>query len=68
MSGMWAMMAFGVVVWVLVIVALVAGIIWLMRRSPASRSDRAFEILRERYARGEITREEYEARRRDLAA
>jgi putative membrane protein len=33
---------------------------------PPSSSDRAQEILKERYARGEISREEYEEMRRDL--
>lgn len=41
------------------------------RPSPASRQDppppnRAFAILAERYARGELTREEFLERRRDL--
>lgn len=31
------------------------------------RADRALEILRERYARGEIDRETYERMKRDLA-
>ncbi len=30
------------------------------------RHDSALEILRERYARGELTRDEFQARRRDL--
>ena len=32
----------------------------------ASGSDSAMQILRERYARGDISREEFEAKRRDL--
>ncbi len=32
----------------------------------ASRSDSALEILKKRYARGEINKEEYEARKKDL--
>ncbi len=32
----------------------------------AGAGGRALEILKERYARGEMTREEYEERRRDL--
>ena len=68
MWGMSRMMVFMVVGWLLVIVAIVAGVWWLATfRRPTSRNG-ALEILRERYPRGEISREEYESRRRDLAA
>jgi putative membrane protein len=40
---------------------------WLLAQG-RERPDRALEILRERYARGEMNREEFEARRRDLGA
>ena len=33
---------------------------------PAVRNERALEILKERYARGEITREQYQEMRHDL--
>ncbi len=53
----------------LLVVALVAAIRWLWTNVPAERAqDRALTILRERYARGEINREEFEARRRDLSS
>lgn len=49
---------------------MVAGIViaiwWLVHQERGSRSDAALEILRERYARGEIDREEFLARKRDL--
>ena len=51
---------------VLVIVASVLGIRWLMGATGARRSDPAVAILRERYARGEISKEEFEAKMRDL--
>ena len=52
--------------WGLVITGLVLVVRWLANQSRESRSDRALEILRERYARGEIGREEFEAKKRDL--
>lgn len=62
------MMFFMVLAWLLIITAVVAGVWWIVRNvRPASRNG-ALDILRERYARGEITREEYESRRRDLVA
>ncbi len=42
------------------------GIRWLGSQEKESRSDSAVEILRQRYARGEINKEEYEAKKRDL--
>jgi putative membrane protein len=56
------MMAF----WGLVIAGLVLGVRWLVRQGHGGQPDRALQILRERYARGEIDKEEFEARRRDL--
>jgi uncharacterized membrane protein len=47
-------------------IAAVLGIRWLARAGRGSRHDPAVAILRERYARGEISREEFEARLRDL--
>lgn len=67
--GMAGMMLWMVVGSLLVVAVVVLGVWWLVRAVRPSRSnDRALEVLRERYARGEITREEFEARRRDLAA
>jgi putative membrane protein len=57
--------------------ALIVGAIWLVSRGsgsggfnlgqqdPRAKAD-PLEILRQRYARGEITREEYQAMREDL--
>ena len=71
MWGMWGAWGFGMmlmmlVFWGLIIVGLVLGIRWLVSQGHESRSDTAMDILRQRYARGEIDKEEFEARRRDL--
>lgn len=51
--------------------AVVALVVIVMRRTCMSRAphqDSAMEIVRARYAKGEITRDEFEATRRDLTA
>ena len=50
----------------LVIAALVLGIRWLVTQGRESRSDSALDILRQRYARGEIDKDQFEAIKRDL--
>lgn len=70
MWGVWgfSMMAVMLVVWGLAIAGLVFGIRWLLTERKPPAGDRALAVLRERYARGEIGKEEFETRRRDLEA
>ncbi len=70
MAGMMGfMMLLGLLAFVGVVL-MIALLVWfLVRRGRlAAVEDPAVEILRERYARGELSREEFEARRRDLGA
>lgn len=59
-------------IWFVIVVLVVALVIWLLRQSGGSRpasgasEDRALAILRERFARGEITREQFDEMRRAL--
>lgn len=55
--------------WALVILGFVALVRWVSRRGAhgVPQEDRALAILRERYARGEIDKAEFEERKRDLA-
>jgi putative membrane protein len=68
MWGMPGMIVVGLVFWGFVVAGVVAVAWWLLRRSRASRRDAALDLLRERYAKGDITKEEFEERRRHLAA
>jgi len=62
----WALLNLAPVI--LGIVGAVLGIRWLMRATDGSHStDRAVALLRERYARGDIGKEEFDAKMRDLA-
>ena len=65
-AGGLVMMFMMLVFWGLVVTGIVLGIRWLARQGREERTDRALDILRERYARGEINKEEFDARRRDL--
>lgn len=73
MGGGWGM-GFGwismILFWGLVVFAIVALVKWFTAQPPGGASPRdrtPLAILQERYARGEIDREEYEQKRRDLA-
>jgi putative membrane protein len=72
MGWMASMMIVSWLVGVSLVALLVVGIIAAVRRlwrspSVGAPDDRALEILRERYARGEIGKEEFDTRRRDLS-
>ena len=46
-------------------------VVWLVREvsgTNSSQSNRALEILKERYAKGEISQEEFEAKKKDLTS
>ncbi len=60
------MMLMMLVFWGVVIVVIVLGIRWLMSQARAPQPDKALDILRQRYARGEINKDEFEAKKRDL--
>jgi len=70
----WFMMAFGGVLWIAILVILVWALIrWLERKAPASgpsmpASPSALEILRQRYARGEIDAATFAQMREQLQA
>ncbi len=57
--------------WIAVIVAIVSLIRWLIKtprtgEQQARSEDSALEILKRRYARGEIDKEEFEEKKKDL--
>ena len=63
---------FMILFWILILVGLIYLVRWLVQsagqhKTGGEDSDRALAILKERYARGEIEREEFEAKKKDLA-
>lgn len=69
----WLMMILGTLFWVALLALIVVAIMRLWPtpetfRSSAPREDEALSILRKRYASGEIEKEEFEQRRKDLTS
>ncbi|MGD2270671.1 MAG: SHOCT domain-containing protein [Desulfobacterales bacterium] len=71
MTGGWGMGWIMLIFWILVLVGLILIIRWLVQMTGGekrpTRSSRAIDILKERYARGEINKAEYETMKKDLA-
>ncbi len=73
----WGMMGgfggFGMIIWIVVLIAIVAFVVWLVR-SPASSGmhhlspprSSGLDVLEERYARGDINRDEYLQKKKDI--
>jgi len=76
MMGGYGMGWFGgilmIVFWILILVGLIFLIKWLIQstsrdRTTGSGGNRALEILKERYAKSEIDKEEFESKKKDLS-
>ena len=69
-GGMGIWMFLGMVFWILLIVGIVLLVVWVVQKAMGGGAGRleesALEILKKRYARGEISKEEYEEKKRDL--
>jgi putative membrane protein len=52
--------------WILVILGIVVLVKWLASSGAPRTGSRALDILKERYAKGELTREQFEQMRRDV--
>ena len=63
-SGMY----FGMFFWILILIGIVALVVWAVQRSGGQTvvapNETALDILKKRYAKGEIDKEEFEERKR----
>ena len=67
-AGMgWWMIAWMVVFWGVLIALIVWGIRKLTERGDSIRKQDPLDVVKERYARGEITKEEFEQFKKDLS-
>jgi len=75
MMGGWGMGWFGgifmIAFWILILVGLVFFVRWLIQSTSRNRAignveSRAIDILKERYAKGEIDKDEFDSKRKDL--
>lgn len=54
--------------WIVIIAGIIVLVRWLTFRAPGGRREEtALDVLKKRYARGEISKEEFEEKKRDLA-
>ena len=64
----------GMILWIVILIAVIIAIVWLVRSLAGSshhaptgpRRSPGLDVLEERYARGEIQREEYLEKKKDI--
>ncbi len=68
-NGPWGMMSGygGGIMWILLLVVIMLAILFIMKwAKPAGSGEAPLDILKKRYANGEITKEEFEQKKKDL--
>ncbi|HEY4662967.1 MAG TPA: SHOCT domain-containing protein [Candidatus Humimicrobiaceae bacterium] len=65
-------MIFGFIFFVAIVIGVIFLIVWLIRRSGYGTADKtsahSLEILKERYAKGELSKEQYENMKKELTS
>jgi len=66
----WIGMIFCLIFFVAIVIGIILLIVWLVRRTGYNITDKtsmhSLEILKERYAKGELTKEQYENMKKEL--
>ena len=67
----WIGMVFGFIFFILVVIGIIFLIVWLVKRSNypgvENRAEsKALEVLKERYAKGEITKDQFDNMKKDI--
>jgi len=69
MNGMFGGMWFGWIFWILLLVVIIWVVSQLLNKNQNTtnyKSESAMDILKKRYAKGEITKEEFQSMKKDL--
>ncbi len=69
-NGMGFGMLLGMLFWIILVVGIVFLVVWIVQRSGGGRlsgtHESALDILKKRYAKGELTKEEFAEKKRDI--
>ncbi len=68
-SGMGIWMLMSIIFWILLIAGIILLVVWVVQKAAGGESrseESALEILKKRYARGKVSKEEFEEKKRDL--
>jgi putative membrane protein len=71
-GGMGIWMLFNMATWIIVFVGIVLLVVWAVRKTSGNGhkkvEETALDILKKRYAGGEITKEEYQEKKKDISS